>query len=324
MAFEARGNNKAEGNNDKLNVDFDALNKYVVQTAGLEQEETVIGIISGVVDLGEQPQEDAMVEWKGTPDEEREEVASRPETYFEDIGEKRYRRFPVKPVQCVALTVDLPDVIVDKAQFFTDGEVNNPAPLRLCMNGTFWRKNLKVMDLGRLFQLTLRKNDKTHDQWSFLPNNTLYKMAVGAKIISQGEPFTPERIPELLGKALLFKVRIFFNDAGYYTERISYAAGLMKGQSIPEYDTDLLFSVGFMSDNDDQSIKFLTNPMINRMKMSSEWEDSEVKKQIERIKGWTKSEDGEEEKKTPLDNVPPSSPMGSDFPDPIPDDDIPF
>lgn len=281
MGFEARGNNT--NIDDAPRVDYKAMNKYMVETCGLEKEKTVVGIVSGIVDLGLQQQEDAMVEYNGTEEQEREETASKPQTYFETIGGKRYKRWPQKPQYAVAITVDFPGIIVDKGQFYDN---SNPAPLRICLNGQFWRKELGVMGLGRIFTLTLRKNDKTHDKWSLLPNNTLYKMAVGSGIIEQGEAFLPKDIDNLLGKALLFKARVWFNGE-YYSEKITYAAGLVEGMPVPEYDESLLYSVGFMSDNDDKSIKFLTNPIINTMKMSSEWEGSKVQEQIERVKGYS-------------------------------------
>ena len=278
--------------NDGPVVDYKAMNDYLVKEIGLEQEETVIGVISGVVEVGLQEQEDAKMEWTGTEEDERKEVAEKPKTYFETDNEgKRWKRWPVKPVETVIITVDFPEIIVDKGKFFGD---SNPAPLRLCLNGLLWLPNEQTM-VNRGYPMTLRKNDKTHGNWSMLPNNTLYKIAVGAKVINAGEPFLPQDVIKLLGKALLFKVRVYYNKE-YYTEKITYAAGLMRGQVAPSLDENLLFYVGFNSDNDDTSLKYLTKNMINRMKMSPNWEESKIKEQIEkRNEPYKKDDDCKEE-----------------------------
>ena len=36
----------------KMEVDFDALNKYVVEKAGPENREVLVGVVSGLIDLG--------------------------------------------------------------------------------------------------------------------------------------------------------------------------------------------------------------------------------------------------------------------------------
>ena len=62
MAFNSYSNNREESNSDRPNVDWEVLNKYVVETAGLQEETTLVGTISSLIDLGIQPQEDAKLE----------------------------------------------------------------------------------------------------------------------------------------------------------------------------------------------------------------------------------------------------------------------
>lgn len=325
MGFEARNGSKVDGGENKNTVDYEALNDYMIKTCGLQQEKTVVGIISGIIDLGLQEQDDGSIEWNGTPEQEAEVIKMYPSTYFQNKDGKRFKKWKKEPVNSIAITADFPGVIVDKAPFF--GAESNPTPLRIIMNGKFWRKELKVIDIGRPYPLEIRKNDKTHNKWSFMPNNTLYKMAIGAGVISQGEPFLPQDIIKLLGKALLFKARVWKNEAGFYNEKAAYAAGLVDGMPVPEYDENLLFSVGFMSENDDKAIQFLSSPIINRMKMSSEYGNSEIRKQIEEMYPYQAIDDpsmknDNASNNNPLENVPPSSSGGNNFPDPITDDDF--
>ena len=60
MSFDAYGTSAA-ANSDKPKVDYNAMNQYVVDTAGLEERETLIGVVAGIVDLGTQEQPDAEV-----------------------------------------------------------------------------------------------------------------------------------------------------------------------------------------------------------------------------------------------------------------------
>lgn len=296
-------------------IDFDALNKYMVKTVGIEEVEPVIGIISGIVFLGEQEQEDGKIEWNGTQEDEIEEINRNNTTYFEvDENMKKYKRWKTKPVKSVAITVDFPDIIVDKGKFFGN---SNPAPLRICLNGQYWNKECQQMVLGRVYPLTLRKNEKTNNKWSLLPNNSLYKMAIGAKIIKQGDSFLPQDIVSLLGKSLQFNIKVFFNDKGFYTEYASFAAGLSRGQISPDYDENLLFYVDFNINNDPISIKYLTNPMINTMSLSPEWETSIVKQQIEEFRG------NKKENELKSENVQEES-LSNIYPEDIDDDSIPF
>ena len=51
MAFTTCAVAKNE-NSTKTEVSYEELNKYVVETAGLQDRENLIGYISGIVDLG--------------------------------------------------------------------------------------------------------------------------------------------------------------------------------------------------------------------------------------------------------------------------------
>ena len=55
-------------------------------------------------------------------------------------------------------------------------------------------------------------------------NSSLYKMAVAAKIINQGDAFLPQDADKLLGKTLQFKTQVFFNRGkdgkDYYGNRV--------------------------------------------------------------------------------------------------------
>ncbi len=281
MGFSTRTNTQASSEN-RPKVDWAALDKYVVETAGLQNEEVLTGVISGVYDLGIQEQEDAKLEWKGTEEQEREEIAKNGNTYFEDLYDyeskstKRYKRYPQKPVQSVAFSVDFPDILIDKSPFF--GGEPNPKPLRLILGGEFVLKGgTKIV--AKPFPLVARKNDKTNNKWSFPFNSTIYKMAAAAKLVNQGEPFVPQDVDKLLGVALQFKARVFFKD-GFYNEKCSFSAGLARGMKAPDFDSSILQLVQFDKDNEEDQLKQLRISVRNTMARASDYEGSKLQEQL--------------------------------------------
>lgn len=283
MAFKTYGVDQRESENS---VDFDAINRYVVETAGLEKRTTLPGVVSSIIDLGIQEQSDAEVVFTGSEEDEAEIIAEFPDTYFKDGLDPDTRKpvrlkcWPQKPIQCVAISVDIPDIIVDKGQFF--GE-SNPLPLRLYMGGQYYLPNTGMI-VGR--PTPLRINKKL-GAWSLAQNNLLHKMAVGAKLIEPNEPFLPQDIDKLLGQALQFDVQIYMKKSGdkeYYTEYIKYVSGLARGQSVDELEGEV-YLVQFDDSNADAAIKDLRNHVVNTIKRAQNYEGSKIQKQIETVRG---------------------------------------
>lgn len=283
--FDAYGVNKSEAS-DRPQVDWAAMSKHIVETVQCENEEVLVGICSGIYDLGIQEQKPGEYVFEGDESAEREEIAANPRCYFEtrdrfyDNGKwlenVRVKVVPKKDAQSVAFAVDFPDVIVDKGQFF--GE-SNPLPYRMLLGGEFVLKGGTSV-VAAPQALTIRKNDKTGNQWSMMPNSTIYKMAVGAKLVKPGEPFLPERLGELLGKALQFKIRVGFNDAGYLQEKCAFAAGLGRGQVAPHFDESILHGITFNRENDPNALKQLRKSVKNTIQRAKNYEGSVVASEL--------------------------------------------
>ena len=274
---------KESGSGNK--VDFDALNQYVVETAQLEERETLVGYVSMLVDLGTQEQEDAEMVFNGTEEDERKAVAEYPDTYFKDGKDDkgkpvRLKCWPQKAVQCVAVAVDFPEIIIDKGEFFGESK---PLPLRLWLGGQFYIQD-SGMIIGR--PTPLKVNKKLGD-WSLDQKHLFYKMAVASKLIKPGEVFKPQRISELLGQAFQFEAQVFFKESKgkrYYTEYIKFVSGLGRGQSAPEPLTTPMM-IQFNKQNDDVAIKELRAHVVNTIKRASNYEGSVIQKQIESLRG---------------------------------------
>jgi hypothetical protein len=187
----ATGNNQS--NTDRPKVDWDAMNKYMVDTIGTQKKaKAMIGIISGIVDLGLQVQEDAKMEWKGDEESEREELAKNPEQYFETLPNDkgiptRYKRWSVKPCQQVALTVDFPSIMINKGQFFGD-ENAQEHPLRMMLNGEFYMKEVGKV-VGKPYNI--KEVKQADGSWGFKNNTQIYKLAAATDVLDDKGNLSP-------------------------------------------------------------------------------------------------------------------------------------
>jgi len=307
MAFECYSVTTSAGSEKKSDVNWDELNQHIIDTAGLQERETLVGYVSAIVDLGIQKQEDAEYVFEGDADDEAEEIEKDGRVYFKDgINQEtkkpaRMKCLPQKDQQAIAIAVDFPDIMVDKGQFF--GE-SNPKPLRLWMGGQFYTQN-NGMILGRPTALKVTNLDKERKtkKWSLAQNHVLYKMAVAAKLIKPSECFLPNDIDKILGQAFQFSAQVYMKEGkggkSYFTEYINFVGALGRGQATPELVTTPIL-IQFNKKNPDEAVAELRNHVINTMKMATNWEGSMIQKQVEANKnqenqGETEAEPSKEE-----------------------------
>lgn len=282
------------------NIDFDALNKYVVETAELQNGETLVGYVSNIVDLGTQKLPDAEYNVdKGDEDltigeltdKYQDKIDSGDITKFElswdnDVKAQVIKKFvPQKDRQAICYSVDIPEIMLDKAPFF--GGESDPKPLRLWAGGEWWDKDNKQMVISSLIALKKTKDDKLG--WTMHPRSQLYRMATAGKVITTQEAFQPEMLDQLLGKSLQFKAQIFFNKGKnggeYYTEKLNFVGGLARGQQeIEDVNTNLIM---FNAENDETALKEIRKHVINTMSKAVNFEGSAIQKQLIAIGKYT-------------------------------------
>ena len=308
--FEVYGATTSAGAEKKSDVNWDELNSYVVETCNLQDRETLVGYISGIVDLGTQKLPDAEYTFDGDEDDEAAEIEKDSRVYFKDGFDPETRKparmkcVPQKDQQCVAISVDFPEIMLDKGKFF--GE-SNPKPLRLWLGNQFFTKN-NGMIIGRPTPLKVTNLDKTRatKKWSLAQNHILYKMAVAAKLVKAGDCFLPNEIDKLLGEAFQFSAQVYFKEGkdgkSYYNEYISFVGALGRGQAKPELLTTPLL-VQFNKKNPEEAVKELRNHVVNTIKMATNYEGSMIQKQIESLKG-DKSQGSESEDNAPAEKEP--------------------
>jgi hypothetical protein len=289
MAFKTVG--APAGGNSESTVDFEAINKYRVEAAGLQDRETLGGRVAAVIDLGVQKQPDAETVFVGSEEDEEAIMAQYPDTYFKDgvdqdtKKEVRLKCWPQKPVQCVVLAIDIDDIVVDMASAY--GEPSDPKPLRLYTGNQFYIPT-QGMVVARPTPLRVVNLDKTRKtkRWSLAQNNMLHKMAVAAKLIKADETFLPDRIDELLGKAFQFDAQVYFKQSGqkeYFTEYLRFASALGRGQTVPELSTSP-YIVQFDEENPDAAITELRQHVINTIKGAENYKGSVIEKQINTLR----------------------------------------
>lgn len=295
MSFEAYGV-QSDSKKSKSNVDWDAMNKYVVEAAGLQEPETLSGVVSVLVDLGTQKQPDGQYEL----DKEDKDltIEQLTEKYAADIADKGIyfkegysnntkqilKHVPQKDRQSVAFAVDFPDIVIDKGQFFKkeDGSFeSNPKPLRLWMGGQFW--NGEAMVVQNMIPLKVIKDDKLG--WTMNPKSTPYKMAVASKLIKPDSPFSPDKIDGLVGKTLQFQARVFFKEGNngkkYYTEQIKFVGGLPRGGK--DQSVENTYVIQFNQENDPKALKELRGHIVNTIKNATNFEGSQIEAQLNEI-----------------------------------------
>ena len=298
---------------DKPKVDFDALNKMVVDTCQLQQPETLLGVVAVIADLGTQKLPDseydldkedegltieeltvkhsALLAENHPTEKQVGKITKFGKSYDSMKKEWVIRKF-VKQAdrQAVAMAIDFPDITLDKGKFFGETEPN-PKPLRLWLGGQYWNKF--IGEKGKMLIQNVIPLKVTNiaqppaKVWSMNPKSIPHKMAVASKVVETGEAFLPQDIDKLLGKTLQFKAQVFFNKGTdgkqYYTEKVSFAAGLARGQT--ERSVENTYLVQFNKENDPQALKELRAHVINTIEQATNFEGSSIQKQLDEVRG---------------------------------------
>lgn len=338
--MEVYGATTQQAKSNNPTVDFNALNKYVVETCRLQQPETMLGVISVMVDLGTQKQNDA--EYDLEPEDKQLTIEQLTEKYSLDIHEGKIRKFdksfdsktrswvirkfvPQQDRQSIVYAVDFPSIMLDKGKFFGEEEGKNVKPLRLWIGGQYWNKYQEKMLVQNVIPLKVKNiaDDGQPKKWSMATNSSLYKMAVAAKIINQGDAFLPQDVDKLLGKTLQFKTQVFFNRGkdgkDYYTEKLAFATGLTRDQA--EKQVDNTYLIQFNQENDPQALKELRKHVVNTIENATNYvnqetgEPSSIKRQLEALRSG--SQGGE----TPKQETP-KQPKPKVTPTTVPEEDL--
>lgn len=285
---------------DGPTIDFDAMTKHVIERVkASDKPDAKIGIISGIIELGLQEQEDAKMEWKGTAADKAAIIAKaeagESKEYFQTLDNGKgvmveYKRWPVKPEEEVVLMVDFPDCLVNRGQFFDENGVGEELPFRGSPNGDFWKKGVGKV-VGKAYSLK-ESNVKGTKLWSLRNNSILWKLAQATGQLDQNELFKPHMLGSLIGEAALFNVHVYgedFDGKTYLKEKVSFN-GPVPGiiQSVAdklkeEFNEDLLHLVRFKGEQDDEVNKTIRQNIINSMTLANNFAGSDLEASLIRL-----------------------------------------
>lgn len=329
FTFVTTTNNQTSGGEKKV-VDWDGLNSHVIEMAKTQDKaRSVPGIISGIIDLGEQNLDDAEQVFTGSAADEAKIIAEKPDTYFKDgFDDKgkavRLKCWPQKPCQQMCITVDFPQVMVDKGKFFGN---SNPMPLRLLLNREFTLPGDKTKVVASPYNIRETKHELTGNKttWAFAKNNGLHKLADACGLLDANGLFTKNRIGELLGKVAQFEFRVFMKpgkQAGtaYFTEQVKLVGMVPEGIPLPEAPEGTLYGVNLYAQNDAEAVKQLRACIKNHIKRANNYEGSILKTELEALEGGQSQAPAAAQKAAPT-GVAPTTPVSEDdgF-----EDDVPF
>lgn len=279
MAFSMTAGNGGSGDGP-TREQWDEWNQYLKDQIGKFKPR--VAILSGIVDLGRQEQEDSVFEYK--QEERQDKLLEEGKAYLSDDGKKIIR--PRNPVQCVALMADFPSIEIDYSKHprstKSEPEIK---PYRHLITGEF-------KGLADTLALSCKAED---GKWVYDPKHSVSKLAMAMDLV-QGEYVAQDfNLGKLLGGA--FSIQLGVNGKGYINSK--EIGPIMDGVPIPEYDLEP-FGVMFKGGNDGESLKQIRASVRKRMEMSPDWGESEIKKELEALKGNSSSGDSKPAKAEPV------------------------
>lgn len=329
-----------QSNPETANVNFDEMNKYIVETVGCaDKPEAMIGVVSGVIDLGLQAQDDAKMkvvmtaaEEQAELDAERAKTGKDPLQYFETLPDDkgvptRYKRWPVKAQRCAAINVDFPGTLINRGKFFDENGVGEELPFRGLLNNEFGLKGVGKV-VGKPYSLREQRNDD--GTWGFKNNTILFKLAQAVNALDAQGNFKPAYLGNLIGEAAMFNVHVFLNEHGgkqYLNEKLAFNGPVpkMMQSMVPVLDERFMHVVNFKGEQDLEVLKTLRQSVINTMKLAEDFEGSDVQRALIEI---GKIKVGEAGNSTPQQSAPQQAKPQAAPQEPIDfdsfDSDIPF
>jgi len=266
--------------------EWKAWNEYVydrIQEVTEDGDEpSQVCFISGIVDTGFQmpPTEYAEFPWEDTEQQNKHIQAGH--AYVE--GDK----FFIKnlPKDSVVMTVDFPSILIDYSKHpASDSDEEDLKPLRQLLRGEWDRAASVIM-------LNPRKKD------GFDPKSTIAKLckATGVK---KGKVPADFNIGELMGVDFMMSIEAKWGgDEGQFLNiNIGDISNKPKAIPSPEHSIEP-FAVMMDGDNEEEDLKQLSRPVIERLKMAQGFDESPLKKELEKLGklGSSSTDSGSEDK----------------------------
>lgn len=279
--------NKPQNSETKSSTDFDGYYAWLEENIGTDPVSET-GVISGIIDLGVQPQQ-----WseyganEKTPQEEADTIAywegKDGKCYFEDgqndKGEPcRIKKVQKKPTQSFAFTVDFPTYMVPWGNFSEN--IKEDKPYRMVLNGRFKSELAKVYPMS---WENFETNRSKPPVFSLRRNSLPYKLAIATGVLKKGDKMLPQDIPKLLGKAAQFEISLTRNG-DFLNDRVklqgAIPAVVVKNGLVPELAEDFQFVIEMDEQNDQEAVNHLPAAVKNTIKKAVNYGGSVIQGQL--------------------------------------------
>jgi len=317
-----QGSTGGNTNAHQSNVDWDAFGKKQLEVLGVDTENGgekagVIGVITNAIELGLQNQDEQTIPVNG-PDYANHEW--RLEKY-EDSGLQKdpsasiqtrwYRKqqqeclvYTPQPVKQFALVLDFPEVMFPYGEFF-DGSETRPLRVIMGKEGFITKSKAELAGTRNLIAKPFnlkhvnvnRGKDGAQPHYALAKNGKVVKIANFAGVLDGNGNFHAQDVGKLIGKAVMCDIKAEVQRWGEGENRKSKVVidaeitAKLGPRDVPYFDnelkgllTDDLFGfVLFNGQNDENTLKTLNSALINTMKLSPEFENSQLKQQLESL-----------------------------------------
>lgn len=301
--------NNGGGVKRESNVDYKAFGEKQLELLGSEGKHQFIGVITNAYILGTQEQDEQTIpvdsqdyanhEWRlekyddGNPKDPTAKIEQR---WYKKKQQDCLVYTPQPVMQC-ALAIDLPEVMFPYGDFFEGSE---SAPFRIIHGKEGFITKSKAEKAGtrnlvaKPFNLkhvnVNRGKDGVEAHFALAKNGKLVKIADFANVLDSNGNFHAQDLGKLIGKAVNVEVEVENKtwDGGSRLEINVDVTSRLGPRDVPFYESDLLplmkdeyFGfVTFNGENDPDTLKKINSAVVNTMKLSPDFESSDLAKQL--------------------------------------------
>lgn len=256
--------------------EWKAWNEYVydrIQEVTEDGDEpSQVCFISGICDTGMQEPREEYREYPWKDTEQQNKLLKLDGVAYRD-GDKFYVKN--RHNDTVVMTVDYPTIMIDYSKHpASDSEEEDLRPLRQLLSGDFKPKGATA-SLATPVNLTPSKD-------GFDPKSKIAQLckATGVK---KGKVPADFNIGELMGVPFMSEITAAWSEDGVWMNpKVGAITSKPKVIPVPEHNIEP-FAVMMDGDNDEEDLKQLSRPVIERLKMAQGFDESPLKKELEKL-----------------------------------------
>lgn len=308
--FKKKAKVQTGGGSSISNEDWKKWNDYVydcVQEATEDGDEPLQPcFISGIVDSGTQSPAEAEREYDWEDTDQQNKLIKV------GVGRVEGDKFYVKnrDNDTIVMTVDFPTVMIDYAKHpASDSDEEDLKPYRALLAGD-WD--------GAATPIALNPADDGYN-----PKSRIAKLTKATGIVKKGKVPKDFDLGELLfGEFMMNITAEWSEDDKFMNVRTADPTAKPKAIPMPEHDIEP-FAVMMDGGNEEEDLKQVNGKILKRLQLAKEWDDSELKKELEKLGRLSGNNDSEasSDKKSPKKPSKVEQEPDEDLAD---DDDNPF